>query len=170
MVQPIRAASTTESVLAIIVTRPPYRMRLRMSRPNSSVPNGLAAEGGRSRCPMFWRSGLRGASSGAAMAASSSSATIARPSVSGQRRRIQTRMPPRRPWRAATRPAGTSAVAAVGVVVTSATTRLRQPDARVQDRIEQVHEQVDDDERRRDQEDDPGGDLIVAVEDGGQDQ
>ena len=55
-----------QSVLASSVIRPPYRTRLSRSRPNSSVPNGWAADGGRSRCAMFWMSGEAGASSGAA--------------------------------------------------------------------------------------------------------
>src|SRR4051794_34578520 len=147
-------------------------MRLSRSRPNSSVPNGLVADGGRSRCPMFCTSGFFGAISGALIAESNSTATTSRPNIRGKRRRIERSSPPgRRPVRAASSAAGavTSAWVAVGVVAILPPS-LPETDTRIEHWVEQIDQQVDDDEGGSDQEDDPRRHLVVSIQDRRQDE
>ncbi len=70
-------ASPTAVVLTSSETRPPQRMRERMSRPKESVPSGKSADGPARRSSMFCSSGSCGESQGAKIAPSATSATRA---------------------------------------------------------------------------------------------
>src|SRR5215467_12557047 len=62
-----------------MLTRVPKRIRERISRPNSSLPNGCCQEGPSSRSFSFWSAGSYGASHGAKIADTVNATTIVKP-------------------------------------------------------------------------------------------
>jgi len=103
-VVPVSAASSTAASASSTVSRVPYRMRLSMSRPRKSEPNGSFALNAANTSGVTIVPTSCGASSGANTAMNSISATIARPA----------RPPPVRARRGARRLRGAPGVGAAG--------------------------------------------------------
>src|SRR3954447_14065648 len=101
-------------------------------------------------------SGDHGEMTGAASVTRHSKATTSVPRVSGQRWSARsTNVPlPRRPRAAATASALVVSVWPDADVSATSATRPRESNAGVQDRVQQIDNQVDEHERRRDQKDD----------------
>src|SRR6266853_3154204 len=77
--RPTTPAPSTTDTPTSNETRAPYRVRDRTSRPSSSVPNQCCAPGGRKRSGRLWAAGSRGASHGAKTAIRTSNTVTARP-------------------------------------------------------------------------------------------
>src|SRR5215212_7429989 len=140
-------------------------MRDSTSRPSESVPSRCpAVPGGANVAAKSVWSGAYGASTGANTATRTATTRTTRPvSASGAR---SSRRSTRLRRGALTPVGGRSATAASTVVMLAPSRRFSgDADAWVDDRVEQVHEQVDDDVRRRRHQHDSLDHRVVALED-----
>src|SRR6266849_3907815 len=143
--------------------RAPYRSRLSSSRPSWSTPSQCCDDGpGQQLAPSAFRFtsfGEYGALSGAKIEITTKAQTRKKPtSAPGFRRRRD---------QASTHSPPVAASSWIPRASSSATdiAASAQPDARVDDRIQGVHDQVDDDEHDGEEEDAALQDRVVAVED-----
>src|SRR6266849_9785783 len=162
---PTRKPQNTEARPTCSETRAPQMMRLRMSRPNSSVPSRWrsTAPGPLSTASEYCADGLSGAMRGAAAASTIMATAIRMPSPSGSQRR---RCPPR-DRRGSSRPRVTprSSDSARGLMAI-AIPGLPVGDPRVDDRVEHVDGQVDDDDDHGEHGDGALGERVVPGPDG----
>src|SRR5262245_38609582 len=132
-------------------TRAPKSRRLRMSRPRKSVPSGVDTlppsiqnGGSNTLAPLTGSVGSYGA-----MRSAKSAASMRPPRMT-----IATSGPPRAALRnalsPAARPGASGLCVAIVAIVTYLVSRMpgssREPDSRVDDRVEDVHDQVDPDD------------------------
>src|SRR5262249_24011678 len=138
--------------------------RVRMSRPNSSVPKGWARLGGWKRRRIWSLTGSSGASTGAATATSAKPTMMTSPSnvvrTVSSWRTVASRY--RRPGRAVASPRSlTSPCAPVTTLIADSSI----PDARIDRDVGDVGEEIDDQVDDRRDEDRSLGDRCVAVAD-----
>src|SRR3989454_9572473 len=128
---------------ACIEMRVPHTTREKLSRPRSSVPKGCAHVGGLRIRLQSVLSGSAIAIQGAPMASAEKTRTTTAPATAGGRRRAR-RQPRRRP---ADRDAVTGSAKTFAALAgpSGLTGRPPDADARVQERVRHVHEQIDED-------------------------
>src|SRR5262245_22958980 len=131
-------ASRIERTPACIEIRVPHTTRAKVSRPRSSVPNGCARLGALRTSFQSVCIGSAPAIHGAPIAVATNRSTITAPTTDAGRRRA---------WRHARvsrlgSPVGACATSAVYAVVLGLTRRASDADARVQERVRQVDQQV----------------------------
>src|SRR5688500_5722469 len=170
---PTKRASITDDTPTSSEMRVPWMTRLSMSRPSWSVPRGYSQLGRSNVCAWSLAIGLRGASTSAKMATTSSTATMATPTSAVVLRRSR-----RTPCaRGDSGRATACGHAPGGTVVISASLRLPPrmgfiaivpsgvPDPGIQERVGQVHEQVHHDEGERSEKGEALHLLVVARDD-----
>src|SRR5262249_11439107 len=161
---PTAIAKRIDSTPACIETRAPQMTRESVSRPRSSVPNGCAQLGALRIALQLVAFGSAGASQGAASATITKASTTSRPPTAGGRRArrrqaTRTRSPRIAPARG---PAASTAVAGALSGLIAATLH---PDARVEEGVGHIHEEVQQHVGARGDEDHALDDRIVAGED-----
>src|SRR6266446_5270595 len=158
---PSTKPKTTEARPTSSETRAPQMMRLKMSRPNSSVPRRCRSTtpGPLSTESENCADGLSGAMRGAAAATTTMAAAIKSPMPMGSHRRRRPRVSsPARPMDRSTGSARRTT--AIGL------SRLPVGDPRVHDGVEHVDDQVDHDDDHGEDGDGPLGQRVVARADG----
>src|SRR3954452_11143302 len=167
-------ASSVASTPASSDARAPYTTRENTSRPRSSVPMMCALDGPCRTALKFVAAGSYGAMSGAKIAMRTNNVATQMPATASGRR------PRRRSARRRVRTRGATATSIALIASAPAGSRRRRrsrndalscltsgdADARVEDRIQEVHREVDDDVADRRDQDDALDDRVVAREDG----